>query len=170
MIAADRGLPDFFQCRYRPAIDQFRGAVALDATFVPARVDLAMALVLDGRPAEAEAEFRRANEIDRGEPEAVIVQAFAASIRGDRSRALAVLSGLGTTSRRHGVYPFRAALLYAYLGERDEAFRWFERGYRERSPDMVYLKTHPLAQSLRGDPRFDDLLDRIGLGERTRAR
>ncbi len=54
---------------------------------------------------------------------------------------------------------------YAMLGETDEAFAWLERGYRDRDPLMIVLKAHPLSDSLRSDPRFDDLLRRIGFPE-----
>ena len=54
---------------------------------------------------------------------------------------------------------------YAMLGETDEAFAWLERGYRDRDPLMIVLKAHPLFDPLRSDPRFQDLLRRIGLPE-----
>ncbi len=54
---------------------------------------------------------------------------------------------------------------YAMLGETDEAFAWLERGYRDRDPLMMVLKAHPLSDPLRSDPRFQDLLRRIGFPE-----
>ena len=165
-IAADRGLPDLFERRYDDAIAQFRAALALDPTFVPARENLAYSLLLTGRCEQAEEEFRAAQELGRQEPESILIRAFAASIHGRAEDATSILGELEAVPRRHGVYPFRAALLYAVLGKRGAAFRWLERGYEERSPDMVYLATHPIADELRGDPRFDDLLARIGLERR----
>jgi tetratricopeptide (TPR) repeat protein len=144
-------------------MEEFRGALALDPTFVPARVNLAYALLLTGRCDEAAAEFGAAVALGRQEPEAILVRAFAATVHGGDQDAMRIMRELEKLKRRRGVYPFRAALLYALIGQRDAAFRWLERGYAERSPDMVYLKTHPIADQLRGDPRLDALLARIGL-------
>ena len=51
------------------------------------------------------------------------------------------------------------------LPESDEAFAWLERGYRERDPLMTALEHHPIFDRLRSDPRFQDLLHRIGFPE-----
>jgi serine/threonine-protein kinase len=170
MIATNRGLPDLFERRYDAAMNQFRSALALDPTFVPARVNLGYALLLTGRCEEAEREFATAVALGHQEPEAILIRAFAATVHGSDEDAMRIMRELETLTRRQGVYPFRAALLYALIGQRTAAFRWLERGYAERSPDMVYLETHPIADQLRGDPRFDELLARIGLVPRTRGR
>ena len=55
------------------------------------------------------------------------------------------------------------ALVYTGLGQRDEALRRLNEAYDERCDYLVYLPTEPLADPLRADPRFDDLLQRLGL-------
>ncbi len=57
------------------------------------------------------------------------------------------------------------AYTYAQIGETDEAFTWLERGYRERDPLMPVLETYPALDPLRSDPRYHDLLRRIGFPE-----
>jgi len=54
-------------------------------------------------------------------------------------------------------------VIYAGLGEQDEAFRWLEKGYEQRSSGMPYLTTDPFWYAMRSDPRYADLLRRIGL-------
>jgi len=54
-------------------------------------------------------------------------------------------------------------IVYGALGEFDEAFEWFDRGYVERSPYLLWLKALPWFQGLHDDPRFVDLVDRVGL-------
>ena len=49
------------------------------------------------------------------------------------------------------------------LGEKDAAFAWLEKAFQEHPIYLVYLKVHPLFDSLRGDPRFDALVKRIGI-------
>jgi len=51
------------------------------------------------------------------------------------------------------------------LGNYDEAFVWFERAYREREGILQWLKVHPFFDPVRGDPRFPDLLHRVGLDQ-----
>jgi TolB-like protein len=64
-----------------------------------------------------------------------------------------------------GFYSFAIADLYSRISETEEAFAWLERAYRERDPMMIFLQTRPTFDPLRSDPRFDDLLRRIGFPE-----
>ncbi len=64
-----------------------------------------------------------------------------------------------------GYSPNTIAIFYIFLGETDEAFAWLERGYREREPLMTNLVVHPAFDPVRSDPRFQDLLRRIGFPE-----
>jgi hypothetical protein len=57
---------------------------------------------------------------------------------------------------------FIAAVL-ARLGQKDAAFEWLEKAFGDRVPFLVNLKSHPLWDNLHGDPRFDDLVKRIGI-------
>ncbi|MGH9755415.1 MAG: TPR end-of-group domain-containing protein, partial [Blastocatellia bacterium] len=54
------------------------------------------------------------------------------------------------------------AAIYTGLGENDQAFEWLEHAYLDRSGWMIYLKVEPMLDSLRSDPRFIDLLRRVG--------
>jgi tetratricopeptide (TPR) repeat protein len=72
---------------------------------------------------------------------------------------------LDAATKREGVAPVIVAFQYIMLGEPDEAFAWLERAYRERDPMMLLLDSYPVFDPLRSDPRFDDLLRRIGFPE-----
>jgi hypothetical protein len=63
------------------------------------------------------------------------------------------------------VSPANVAAVYAGLGETDLAMEWLEKAYEIRSRNVVWLKVWPQYDSLRADPRFADLLKRIGLPE-----
>jgi TolB-like protein len=71
---------------------------------------------------------------------------------------------LEKATKREGFSPWRIALEYAQIGETDQAFVWLERGYHQHDPLMPMLKT-PQFDPIRSDPRFDDLLRRIGFPE-----
>jgi len=59
--------------------------------------------------------------------------------------------------------PYVVAVIYAILHDREQAFRWLERAYQQRSKSVLDIKVDPFFDSLHGDPRFADLLRRIGL-------
>jgi hypothetical protein len=58
---------------------------------------------------------------------------------------------------------FWIAAAHARLGEKDAAFEWLERAFQERATFLLTVKVHPFFQALHGDPRFDDLVKRIGI-------
>ncbi len=66
-------------------------------------------------------------------------------------------------SRREPSAAFEMAEIFAQLGKKDQAFAWLERAYEERSFFMMYLKVAPNLDPLRSDPRFADLVRRVGL-------
>jgi hypothetical protein len=66
----------------------------------------------------------------------------------------------------HGYVDFYwSGIIYAGLGDKDEAFRLLEKGYEEHSASMPYLAVDPFWYGMRSDPRFAELLRRIGLPE-----
>jgi hypothetical protein len=67
--------------------------------------------------------------------------------------------------KQHGyVAAASFVIVYLGLGENEQAFAWLEEAYKERSNMLQFVKVHPLFDPLRGDPRFVDLLHRVGLG------
>jgi hypothetical protein len=82
---------------------------------------------------------------------------------GRKGEARAVLDELRQLSRREYVPADSMALIHAGLGEKEQAFAWLEKAYEERSFRMAWLKVEPRWDSLRSDPRFTQLLQRMGL-------
>jgi TolB-like protein len=91
-------------------------------------------------------------------------------VSGKKSEALKVLNELKQMSGKEYVPAYHIALIYAGLGEKDEAFNWLEQAYMERSFNLVWLKSEPMWQSLRSDPQFTNLLQHIGLGDKAAER
>jgi hypothetical protein len=81
---------------------------------------------------------------------------------GDRREAQKVIDQLRELDRRRYVSSHHVALIYAGLGARDEALRWLEKSYEERSQWLCHMKGEPRLEGLRSDPRFKDFLRRIG--------
>jgi hypothetical protein len=59
------------------------------------------------------------------------------------------------------VPPYDIALIYTGLGDKDQAFEWFERAYADHSTEMIYFKVEPMLTSLRSDPRYQNILVRM---------
>ena len=80
---------------------------------------------------------------------------------GDPGRARRLLDELMEVSKKRYVCPYEIGMIHLGLGEKDEAFRWLEKGYQERSICMQYTRQDPRLTSLHGDPRYEDLLRRL---------
>jgi serine/threonine protein kinase/Flp pilus assembly protein TadD len=155
-----------FTRQWDPAIEQLRSAKELDPTFWFAPCFLGRAYEHKGRLPEAIAEFQRALELEKDNPEIWSGLGHAYALSGNRTEAQKVLDHLKGLSASIYVAPFDLAVIYAGLGEKDQAMAWLNRAYAERSNYMpVYLTTDARLDSLRSDPRFVDLLRRVGLPE-----
>jgi hypothetical protein len=85
------------------------------------------------------------------------------AVSGEKSEAHRIIKELMRQSTERYVAPYFIATIYAGLVEKEQAFRWLENGYEERSFYLRWLKVDPAIDSLRSDPRFADLLQRVGL-------
>ena len=88
---------------------------------------------------------------------------YALAKEGKTAEARAELVKLLQLSREGYLPPINIATIYSGLNEREEALKWLERGIEQRDPRMTFLKVEPQWDNLRDDPRFKDLLRRIGL-------
>jgi len=83
-------------------------------------------------------------------------------LAGERGKALSILKEIKLLSKQQYVSPLDFAIVYTGLGDRDMAFHWLETAYTQR-----VMRIHELNEahfdSLRGDPRYEDLLRRIGI-------
>jgi hypothetical protein len=84
-------------------------------------------------------------------------------LAGRKDEATRTLNELLELNERRYVTPAALAYIYIGLGDKDRAFLWLEKAFQERSNFIAYLKVVPIADPLRSDPRFDDLLRRVGL-------
>jgi serine/threonine-protein kinase len=150
-----------FARHHDEAIDYLKKTVALDTSSPISRLRLGDVYVTKGMYAEAITEYQQTIQLGDTSNEVQIHLGAAYAKMGERGRALEILKRLQSSD----IYvPFGdLAILYAALGESDQAFASFERGYAEHSPSLQFLKVNPAFDSLRSDPRFQDLLRRMGL-------
>lgn len=82
---------------------------------------------------------------------------------GEPAKAAELIARLEDHVRKDGIGRYEIALAYAGLGQKNEAFKWLEDAYRAHDVGLVYLKVDPCLDPLRSDPRFSDLMRRLGL-------
>jgi TolB-like protein/Tfp pilus assembly protein PilF len=116
-------------------------------------------------PDEATAQFQKAVGATQGRAFFLAALGHAYAVAGRRSDAEQVLQTLSQRANKSYVSAFDVATIYAGLGEKDTAFAWLEKAAAERSSFLVYSKWEPRLDPLRSDPRFNQLLKRIGLPE-----
>jgi len=161
IINADLGTTYIYARRYDKAIEQLGKTIEMDPSFYYARWRLGMAYELKGSLHEAITEYQNARALN-DDPTVLALMGHAYAASGKRDEASRTLDQLKQIARQRYVPAYAFALLYAGLGEKDQAFQSLERGYQDRASDMPYLKVDPLIDSLRSDPRFADLLRRVG--------
>jgi len=146
---------------YEEAIRQSRKTIEMDPNFALAHNQLAQAYLQKHMNDEAVAELQEAAQLSGESPTVManLGRAYAAS--GKRSEAIKLLSALKKRSNSIYSHGSEIAVIYAALGDTDQAMNWLEKGFEERFNPGVLLR--PGFDPLRSDPRFQDLLRRIGL-------
>jgi TolB-like protein/Flp pilus assembly protein TadD len=84
---------------------------------------------------------------------------------GQREAALKTITRLEEFVRKDGVGRYEIALIYIGMGRKQDAFKWLEASYQAHDVGLLYLKVDPSLDPLRSDPRFDDLVRRVGLAK-----
>jgi TolB-like protein/DNA-binding winged helix-turn-helix (wHTH) protein/tetratricopeptide (TPR) repeat protein len=155
----------FLARRYDEAIRELHAILAVTPDDALAHWFLGFSLIAKGKPQDAIPPLERAASLSHGSPGVIGVLARAYGDAGRRSDALRLLEELNR--RRQKGYVPTAPFVQAYvgLGDYDEAFAWFERAYQEKSNILQWIKVEPFPDAMRNDPRFADLLQRVGLDQ-----
>ena len=151
----------YFAGRYDEAIAHCKRLLDVDPNFFPARRYMGLAYEQKGMYAEAIDQFQQGVKLS-GSPLMMSLLGHAYAASGKRSEAQRILAELDQQKQRY-VSPYTIATIYAGLGEKDQAFKWIEKAYEERDIWLMNLKVDPVLKNLRSDPRFGNLLQRIGL-------
>ncbi|MCM3903269.1 MAG: hypothetical protein ND866_16310 [Pyrinomonadaceae bacterium] len=164
-IKVDVGWFLFYARRTDESIAQLQEVLEMDPNFAIAHGFLAHAYEQKGMFNQAIVESQRAVELSNGNASLIASLGHAYALAGKKREARQVLTRLESLSRDRYIPPYTVALIYAALGQNDEAFDWLERAYRDRFWMMAFLKVDPRWDVLRSDPRFTDLLRRTGLAQ-----
>jgi len=163
LVGANVGQILYYARRYDEAIEQGRKTIDLDPNYAMAHAYLGQAYIQKRMYREAVEELQKAITLSERNPDVIAILGNAYAAVGDRKEAEKVINELIESSQRRYVPSYAVAAIYAELGRKDEAFAWLEKAYAERSPTLVDLKVDPTLDALRSDPRYVELLRRVGL-------
>jgi len=160
----DLGVLSYFAREYDQAIEQYSKVLEMDPGFTRAYVTLGSAYAKMGMHDEAIGIIQKAIEVS-GDRMKLAALGRAYAVAGRTDEALQVIDDLKALSEERYVTPYAFTLIYASMGENDEAMTWLRRACDEGVSDLIYLKVDPFLDNLREDPRFAVLLKKVGLEE-----
>jgi TolB-like protein/DNA-binding winged helix-turn-helix (wHTH) protein/Flp pilus assembly protein TadD len=153
----------FFARQYDRAIEQCRKTLELDPNFYIAHDYLGWSYEKKGMFSEAIASFRKARQLENTTLQLCeLGNAYAVS--GNKEGARGVIREVTASSRGEHAprHSYRMARIYSALHEAEPAFDWLEQAFNEREENLVWVKVDPHLDNLRSDPRFTEVMRRVG--------
>jgi TolB-like protein/Tfp pilus assembly protein PilF len=165
VINADLGATLYLARRYDEAIEQLRKTLAIDPTFFYAHYNLGIALQLKGDLSAAISEYEKALQLSDDSLVTALLGS-AKGLAGDKVAAEQALKNLDQIFQNHDVDEYSRALVLLGLKNKEEALRSIERAVAARDgSSLSWIKVDPLLDPLRGDPRFEALVQKV-VGEK----
>jgi TolB-like protein/Tfp pilus assembly protein PilF len=157
------GLDYYFARQDDQAIEECQRALDLEPNFLFAHWLLGLAYANKSMPELAIAESQKAVELSGHSAGAVAGLGHVYATLGRRVEAHQVLDELEQLAKRGYVSPYSVAAIYARLGDKDAAFEWLEKAYQDGAYGILFLKSAPEWDGLRSEPRFQNIMRRVGL-------
>jgi TolB-like protein/Tfp pilus assembly protein PilF len=165
VINADTSWIYFSARRYDEAEAQVRKTLEIGPQFFLAHYYLGEVLQFKGHLSEAIAEFQKAFELNN-DPYSLAMLGQAYARNGQRDEAQKILARLNEEAKSHYVAPYALALVQIALGDKDRAIEELEHAYAEGATNYLFvIKVDPLLDDLRGNPRFDALVQKVTGGK-----
>jgi serine/threonine protein kinase/Flp pilus assembly protein TadD len=161
VITANVGNHYFGRGDLNAAVEEYKKAIELNPNFGLAHSFLGLTYLKQGREQEARVELQKAVEATGRASQELGALGYGYGVMGKRAEAMAVLRELEEKYTRRESPGLYIAEVYAGLGEKDQAFVWLEKDFQARSSLLMYMDVFPL-EPLRDDPRYTDLLQRVG--------
>jgi tetratricopeptide (TPR) repeat protein len=151
--------------RWDDAIAECEQIPEIDPNFYFAYSCLGFAYWHKGMLEEAIAVYQRGLELGPGDLVLKADLAIAYGVAGKKDEAQKMLAEFEEKARREYVAPYALAMAHMAVGDLDGTFAWLDKMYEERAPWLIWMNEHPRYDRLRGDPRFQQLLRKIGFTE-----
>ena len=153
----------YFNRNYDRAIEQCNKVLELDKSFIPAHSFIGTVYLQKSASKEAIEALQKAVSLSGRSSEYLATLGYAYAVTGKKDEALKILVDLNERSKKRYGPQYEVALIYTALGQKEKAFETLERAYEERSGWITSIKVDPRLDSLRPDPRFSALLEKMGL-------
>jgi DNA-binding winged helix-turn-helix (wHTH) protein/TolB-like protein/Flp pilus assembly protein TadD len=160
-LAASFAWVDYLSGHYDATIERSQRLLEANPKFYLAYQYLGYAYLAKQMPEPALTAFEKARLLSSDAPATLALLGYAYGVAGRKQDALAVLNKLHDLNAPAHFQ----AWVYIGLDEPDQAFKWLETAYQERSSEMIYLNVAPIYEPLRADPRFTQLWQRVGFGD-----
>ena len=160
----------YFAREYEKSVVHYRLSLELDPRFDGTHSGLARSLEALGRFDEARAEYEEGHRLAGGGAGPSIGLAHVAAASGNEAEARRILAELVEARMTRIVSAWGIAVLHASLGDVDDTFKWLDIAVREKAPGLILLRIHPRLDSIRSDPRYWPLVEKVGLGDPPRVR
>lgn len=156
------GLALYVSRQYDKSVERYRKTLDMEPNYLPARFGLGLAYSQKGMYEEAIVEFQKAADLVDDLVEAMGEVGYIYAAWGKINKAQEVLDDLKERSETAYISPYNMVKVCAGLGETDLTFEWLERAYEERNEWLTWLGVDPKLDSIRSDPRFQNLMQRVG--------
>jgi serine/threonine-protein kinase len=147
--------------KYDEAMAQLNKVVETDPNFYLAHMYRCQTYEYKGEFAEAIAECEKAKALN-SDPAVLSYLVVAYARLGKREEAVKLVEQMHEQAKQRYVPAYSFGVAYTGLGDKDQAFQWLERSLQDRAWEITYLKVDASMDGLRSDPRFDDLVKRLG--------
>jgi TolB-like protein/Flp pilus assembly protein TadD len=162
-VRSNTAMALYYGGQYDQAIEQCLQVLEIDPNFARSYENLGRVYWEKGMQREAIRAFKKAVTHSCHGSLYVAELAHAYAVVGKQEDAVTLLKELTELARKRYVSPYAFALVYTGMGDKDQAFAWLDKAYKERASALPFLKTNPRLANLRSDFRFQTLIRRMGL-------
>ncbi len=157
------GLEKFFERRYEDAVREYRRVLEMEPSFAMGYFFLGQALERRGAISDAIAALERSVELSGRSAETVATLGYTYAAAGRRSEALVILQELKHRASTHYVSPVLLAQVQLGLEANEEALKSLEDAYKVKATDLLWIGVRPIFEPLKTEPRFQAIVESIGL-------
>jgi TolB-like protein/Tfp pilus assembly protein PilF len=162
-VHATRAFAFYFAREFDKAAAECEKALRMDPNYFLVHYIFGRTYMRLGDPAKAIAHLKSARSLAGEMPLADAALGLAYAVSGQPDQTQKMAASFTAAARQRYIPPTYFGMIYAGLGDKDQAFAWMEKAFAERADGLIWLNVEPMVDPLRDDPRFHDLVRRIGL-------